>query len=146
GGLERNRSAGLEDGEILVASRAYADVDGAGHFMDEHRWRQIEELYHDALGRAPEARRAFIEGACRGDRDLQSELESLLAHAEESGEFLETPALATSAELTPGDSLGPYQILALLGAGGMGKVYRARDARLGRTVAVKILNEPSSRL
>jgi len=114
--------------------------------MDQQRWREIEELYHEALTRPPEVRRAFIEGACRGDRDLQQELESLLDQPSSVEEFLETPALAAGAELTPGSALGPYQILGLLGAGGMGKVYKARDARLGRSVAIKILNEPSSRL
>jgi Tol biopolymer transport system component/predicted Ser/Thr protein kinase len=115
--------------------------------MDSERWRLIEELYHRALERVPEERGAFVQGACRGDRDLQREVESLLERAEQAGSFLETSALAASAaRLTPGAALGPYQVLGLLGAGGMGKVYKARDGRLDRTVAIKILNERSSRL
>src|SRR5262245_51789152 len=116
--------------------------------MDAKRWRQIEELYHGALELAPEMRGAFVEGACRGDADLQREVESLLARAEPAANFLETSTPEeTSAPQPPGAMLGPYRILDLLGAGGMGRVYRARDTRLGRVVAIKILNQQfSSRL
>src|SRR5262249_21857238 len=131
----------------LAASRAYPDVRAGQRGMDSERWRQIEELYHSALERVPEERAAFVEGACAGDRDLQSEVESLLERAERAGTFLETFALAAAATRLPrGTSLGPYQVLGLLGAGGMGKVYKARDVRLGRTVAIKILHERSIRL
>src|SRR5262249_16880418 len=119
----------------------------AGKPMDSERWRQIEELYHRALERAPEERRAFVEAACREDRDLLREVDSLLERAGQADSFLEPSALAvTPTPLAAGSVLGPYQVLGLLGAGGMGKVYKARDARLGRTVAIKILNERSSRL
>src|SRR5213594_1880731 len=115
--------------------------------MDPERWRQLDQIFNGALERSPEARSAFIEAACHGDRDLQREVESFLERAAQAGSFLETPALESVASvLTPGAVLGPYQIIGLLGAGGMGKVYQARDARLGRMVAIKILNERSSRL
>src|SRR5215471_11545016 len=115
--------------------------------MDSERWRQIEELYHRALERAPDERVAFVAKACRGDAGLQQEVESLLERAEQARTFLETSVLAaTNALLTTGAALGPYQVLGLLGAGGMGKVYKACDVRLGRTVAIKILHERSSRL
>ncbi len=91
--------------------------------MDSERWRQIEELYHRALERAPEERRAFVEGACGEDRDLQREIDSLLERAERADSFLETSALAgTPTRLTAGSALGPYQVPGLVRVGGKGKV------------------------
>src|SRR5215831_8501972 len=115
--------------------------------MDSKRWRQIEELYHSAMERSSEERGAFVQLTCRGDIDLQREVESLLDRVDRVDSFLETSALAsTPTPLKTGAALGPYEVLGLLGAGGMGKVYKARDSRLGRTVAIKILNERSTRL
>src|SRR5262250_2751348 len=115
--------------------------------MNSERWRQIEGLYHSALERPSEERGAFVQLACHGDLDLQREVVSLLERADKVDSFLETSALATTPmPLKPGAALGPYEVLGLLGAGGMGKVYKARDSRLGRMVAIKILNERSARL
>ena len=108
------------------------------------RWKTVERLYHEALERTPAERSAFLESACAGD-DLRRDVESLLAQEGEG--FLEEPALDVAAralarETTPslvGRRIRSYEVLSLVGAGGMGEVYRARDTTLGREVALKLL-------
>jgi non-specific serine/threonine protein kinase len=111
--------------------------------MTADRWHEVESLYHSALERAPEERRIFIESACQ-DEELRREVESLLSNDDLAGRFLETSqpedaGEATTAPVLSGEQVGPYVVLEFLRSGGMGEVYKARDTRLDRVVAIKFL-------
>jgi hypothetical protein len=95
--------------------------------ISPERWQKIEQLYHTALEHEQVGRSAFLDQACQGDVDLRCEVDALLAQGDAAGD-------STVTMLTPGAQLGPYQIEAPIGAGGMGSVYRAIDTRLGRKV------------
>jgi tetratricopeptide (TPR) repeat protein/tRNA A-37 threonylcarbamoyl transferase component Bud32 len=112
--------------------------------MDPARLQQIQDLYHSACERGPGERGAFLKEACGGDDELRREVESLLAQNGSSDGPMRRQAVsllaeAMAAQVSAGDLLGPYKIESLLGAGGMGQVYKARDTRLQRTVAIKVL-------
>jgi len=115
--------------------------------MDPEHWQQIKLLLHSALERAPVEWPAFLDEACAGNSALRSQLEALLASHERTNDFIEMPAFEVMADMLTdeqqeslvGLTIGRYQILELLGAGGMGKVYLAQDKHLLRKVALKTL-------
>src|SRR5271157_4034594 len=115
--------------------------------MTPERWLQVERIYQEAEGRPRGERASFLDQACGGDADLREEVERMLAGDSAAAGFLETPAVemaaralaAEAVRISPGSRLGPYEVVSFAGAGGMGEVYKARDTRLNRTVAIKLL-------
>src|SRR6266496_388584 len=117
------------------------------NLMEAERWKQVNDLFQSALERAPAERAAFLDEACHGDESLRRELGSLLTSYERSENFIELPAFQVAPELVTNDRTGAlvgkvishYRIESLIGVGGMGEVYLARDERLGRKAALKLL-------
>jgi Tol biopolymer transport system component/predicted Ser/Thr protein kinase len=111
--------------------------------MNSRSWREVEEIFQEALQREPAQRDLYVREACRGDAELHREVSSLLAHHEKDAASEPWAARAAAQliggpALKPGQFLGPYRIDSYLAAGGMGEVYRATDTRLHREVAVKV--------
>ncbi len=115
--------------------------------MAEAKWQKVREIFDSALRHKPEARRRFVKEVCGDDKTLLAEVESLLSSHDSAERFMETPAVAEVAhmieietkKLETGKRFGHYQIIEQIGEGGMGEVYLAKDTRLERKTAIKIL-------
>ncbi len=111
--------------------------------MTPDRWRRITEVFHLARSRTADGRIALLDEACGDDVAMRADVEGLLAADSKAGVFGETSLFAPDnqpAHLEPGTRLGHYCIANLIGAGGMGAVYRAHDTTLDRDVAIKVLS------
>jgi serine/threonine protein kinase/Tfp pilus assembly protein PilF len=118
--------------------------------MDPARWRQIEQMFHLAFEQEPSKRASFLMQSCGTDIELRSEVESLLAEADEADRSQPVAAVRAGSAAGLGTSvagasfsstrrLGRYELLEQVGKGGMGVVYRAIDPAIGRTVAIKTI-------
>src|SRR5262245_24480009 len=106
-------------------------------------WPRVRAVFEHALTLPSSARPGYVASACGSREDIRQQVGRMLASHSQANDFLQTPAVAdtdfTFATTLEGTQIGPYQLGAPIGAGGMGEVYAARDTRLGRAVAIKVL-------
>jgi TolB-like protein/Tfp pilus assembly protein PilF len=118
------------------------------------RWQRLQALFYQSMELPAEARPGFLEKHCDGDEQLREELEDLLEASEKPLDFLKQPVVEAADQMVrentgqtfvPGTRLERYEIVSLLGTGGMGEVYLAEDTKLRRKVAIKMLKPDLTR-
>jgi len=117
--------------------------------MEREKWEQVKDIFDAALRRTADERERFVAENCGGDDDLRREVQSLLSSFDDASSFMQKPAVGEVAEVVvglnqpraAGRRFGHYEIVRQIGAGGMGEVYLARDVKLNRRVALKVLPE-----
>lgn len=111
--------------------------------MSSRRFEQVRQIFHEAAARPPETRGAFVDDACAGDEELRVEVQALLEHDAAAEGFLSEPfarlPVGGTSDPLVGAVVGRYEVLDLIGAGGAGRVYRARQDSPARLVALKLL-------
>ena len=115
--------------------------------MNSERWQQVKVLFDEAIALEPPKRGRFLSEVCKNDEQLRREIETLLDSFDEAESFMESPAVEEVASLIverkakpeSGARIAHYEIISQIGEGGMGEVYLAKDTRLNRKVALKIL-------
>ena len=119
--------------------------------MTPERYQQVGQIYRAALELESDQQAVYLAEACAGDESLRQEVESLLGYQAQNGGLIDQPILEAAAramaknqagspvQSSVGQIVGHYRMISLLGKGGMGEVWLAKDTLLGRKIAIKLL-------
>ena len=116
--------------------------------ITHERWQRIKAIFNSAQDRPPAERLDYLDQACADDPSVRADVEALLTADAGNHDFLNSPAYEFAAEIIvddtseflAGQKIGRFEIECLLGSGGMGQIYLAHDANLGRKIALKLIS------